>query len=1074
MDNGAASRVETAYQATVQVSTFKISYGCVTMRGYYPQSASKPNQDSHVELPYFGQDPPDDSGGSRQHMSEQAFFGVFDGHGTAGHKVSQHVRDVLPGELLKAMGEFPNDMQRAYKEAFQRSDALVHSERSVEDKLSGTTAVTVLIKDGSVVIANVGDSRIIVGQRKEGKLLAFPLSIDQTPHRQDEYNRLRSCGARIMSQEQLDGSRDWHDDWQMDLDELAENDDDPPRVWLPNDSMPGCGFTRSLGDRVAKSIGVSAVPELLDKQLSDEDEYLVLCSDGVFEFISNQMCMDIVAACGEPLAACHALIQEAYKLWLQFDTRTDDITATVLRLSRAANPLGQPINRQSGQPQLLVGRASSLASLHRSQSSRMALVRRSSARGISGIGGDVVSNANLRPVRRNMTKNKRASVNIGNRLSFSDAGAAESPPVEARGPIATEERQRLLEAVRGNFLFSHLDEQQQLRVIDEMETVACTAGVRVIEQGRRGDWFYVVKDGQLEVLIATSDDDGSGNGPKETVVYEYNAAQKGPAPSFGDLALLYSKERAASVRARTDCVLWRLHRDAFRRSLKKSSAAELTGVLRKVDILQSLSRCEMQELAESLSQVHFEPGETVIEQGEMSSAMYIVSEGEAIVTRRTAVDQKPEELMHLGVGDYFGERALLLDAPRAATVTAKSRLSLFYIGRHAFEDVLGPLETIINHDRRLRERSAYVAHLQAEADELLGASIGSFALQHEVISDETCSTHLAVCAATGRTHSLRIWSKARVVAEQQQLPTLNAAAVLGSMRSPPSRFVPQVIAAFTDERRLFSVLSSRVVCELSTLLHSGPFDASAAQYYTGCLLLALEALQYENIALRTLSPESVMLTVDGLAQPFDFRMAKQMARSSDGHTYSICGPPHFMAPEMLRGTGHGTEVDLWALGVLLFQLLSGKLPFEGETELELYTRIRAHVGTTREPKGADWLLLPSHFSEEACDLINILLDPVPAERDLWGTGLEMLRQHAFFEGLDWEALWHGELPAPHRAELDRHLEELLLTPRTTNAELDARHRRVQNDPLLQKGADADWCEDFEDYCRFYTMEQVGP
>ena len=51
MDNGAASRVETAYQATVQVSTFKISYGCVTMRGYYPQSASKPNQDSHVELP---------------------------------------------------------------------------------------------------------------------------------------------------------------------------------------------------------------------------------------------------------------------------------------------------------------------------------------------------------------------------------------------------------------------------------------------------------------------------------------------------------------------------------------------------------------------------------------------------------------------------------------------------------------------------------------------------------------------------------------------------------------------------------------------------------------------------------------------------------------------------------------------------------------------------------------------------------------------------------------------------------------------------------------------------------------
>ena len=75
-----------------------------------------------------------------------------------------------------------------------------------------------------------------------------------------------------------------------------------------------------------------ALPELLDKQITENDEYVVLCSDGVFEFISNQMAMDIVEKCGEPLAACHALVQEAYKLWLQFDVRTDDITAIVLKL----------------------------------------------------------------------------------------------------------------------------------------------------------------------------------------------------------------------------------------------------------------------------------------------------------------------------------------------------------------------------------------------------------------------------------------------------------------------------------------------------------------------------------------------------------------------------------------------------------------------------------------------------------------------------------------------------------------------------------------------------------------------
>ena len=124
-------------------------------------------------------------------------------------------------------------------------------------------------------------------------------------------------GARIMSGDQMDEIRDWHDSWAEDMDELGDDDSDPPRIWLPDDCCPGCAFSRSLGDRVAKEIGVIALPELLDKQITENDEYVVLCSDGVFEFISNQMAMDIVAQCGDPVPACYALVQEAYKLWLQ-------------------------------------------------------------------------------------------------------------------------------------------------------------------------------------------------------------------------------------------------------------------------------------------------------------------------------------------------------------------------------------------------------------------------------------------------------------------------------------------------------------------------------------------------------------------------------------------------------------------------------------------------------------------------------------------------------------------------------------------------------------------------------------
>ena len=209
--------------------------------------------------------------------------------------------------------------------------------------MSGTTAVTVLVTDSALRVANTGDSRVIIGQRRDDKLIAYPLSIDQTPFRQDEYQRTRAAGARIMSGDQLDGLRPWHDDWEADLTELNDDESDPPRLWLMDDEVPGCAFTRSVGDRIAKQIGVIALPELLDKEITPSDEYIVLCSDGVFEFISNQMAMDIVEKNGEPLPASNALVQEAYKLWLQYDVRTDDITAIVLKLEHLEE--NQPIEK---------------------------------------------------------------------------------------------------------------------------------------------------------------------------------------------------------------------------------------------------------------------------------------------------------------------------------------------------------------------------------------------------------------------------------------------------------------------------------------------------------------------------------------------------------------------------------------------------------------------------------------------------------------------------------------------------------------------------------------------------------
>ena len=124
--------------------------------------------------------------------------------------------------------------------------------------MSGTTAIVAFFKGNQVTVANVGDSRAIVGERKGKRIIAYSLSIDQTPYRADERERVKAAGAVVMSCDQLEGIVPFHENWGVNLGEELDNGGDPPRVWAPGKSFPGCAFTRSIGDHVAEGIGVTA------------------------------------------------------------------------------------------------------------------------------------------------------------------------------------------------------------------------------------------------------------------------------------------------------------------------------------------------------------------------------------------------------------------------------------------------------------------------------------------------------------------------------------------------------------------------------------------------------------------------------------------------------------------------------------------------------------------------------------------------------------------------------------------------------------------------------------------------
>lgn len=272
---------------------YELRYSYLSQRGFYPDALDKANQDSFCIHTPFGPDPEDN------------FFGVFDGHGEFGAQCSQFVKRKLCENLLRN-SRFQLDAVEACHAAFLTTNSQLHTD-SLDDSMSGTTAITVLVRGRTIYVANSGDSRAVIAERRGRKIVAVDLSIDQTPFRADELERVKLCGARVLTLDQIEGLKNpdvqcWG---------TEEGDDgDPPRLWVPNGMYPGTAFTRSIGDSIAETVGVVATPEIVVLELTPNHPFFVLASDGVFEFISSQTVVDMVRYPVMTLNVCKLILHQ--------------------------------------------------------------------------------------------------------------------------------------------------------------------------------------------------------------------------------------------------------------------------------------------------------------------------------------------------------------------------------------------------------------------------------------------------------------------------------------------------------------------------------------------------------------------------------------------------------------------------------------------------------------------------------------------------------------------------------------------------------------------------------------------
>lgn len=253
-----------------------------------------------------------------------------------------------------------------------------------------------------------------------------------------------------------------------------------------------------------------------------------------------------------------------------------------------------------------------------------------------------------------------------------------------------EVKDKIRERLNQSFMFSYLSEDDQNIVIDAMKEENFEDGDVVIKEGDDGEVLYVVESG----LYNCSKIFTGRTKPTNLTKYEQGAA-------FGELALLYNAPRAATITCLESGTLYSLDRNTFNHIVKDAAAKRrerYEDFLSQVQILSSMEPYERSKLADAFKEDSFKPCDYVIKEGETGNVFYFIAEGEATATKTLEAGKPPVEVMNYKKGDYFGERALMKNEPRAANVIAKSDLTVVSLDRHSFKRLLGPIEEILKRN----------------------------------------------------------------------------------------------------------------------------------------------------------------------------------------------------------------------------------------------------------------------------------------------------------------------------------------------------------------------------------------
>jgi len=515
-----------------------------------------------------------------------------------------------------------------------------------------------------------------------------------------------------------------------------------------------------------------------------------------------------------------------------------------------------------------------------------------------------------------------------------------------------EKSQKLIRsAIMDNDFMKNLEPQQISEIVDCMYPMEYAKGALIIKEGDVGSIVYVMEEGKVEV---------SREGKFHRMLPHGKV--------FGELAILYNCKRTATIKAAVDCKLWAIERQCFQTIMMRTGLirqAEHSAFLKSVPTFVNLPEDTLIKIADVLEENNYKNGECIVRQGAAGDTFFIIKKGRVKVTMKEETEKEEKFIRNLHKGDFFGEKALQGEEKRTANIIAddENGVICLVIDREAFNHLIANLEDIKNKyvDLSTRKKIVHQEFKPLKLSDLrivATLGVGGFGRVELVqIAGDT----------KNRSFALKQMKKSQIVETRQQQHIMSEKEI---MEESDCSFIVKLYKTFKDRKYLYMLMESCLGGELWTILRDrGNFDDGTTRFYTACVIEAFEYLHSRGIIYRDLKPENLLLDAEGYVKLVDFGFAKKLQVGRK--TWTFCGTPEYVAPEVILNKGHDISADYWSLGVLMFELLTGTPPFTGTDPMKTYNIIL---------KGIDAIDFPRNITGRAKELIKKLCRDNSAER----------------------------------------------------------------------------------------------